>query len=76
MGIKVSRYQCPGRFLGKLGRDPSVSKSNWLHLVICQFFYINLKHSIDSSKIMGNVPEVLMNFNRWLFLKLNRFIRN
>ena len=30
---------------------------------------------MDSTEMMGNSPEVLMNFNR-LFLKLNRFICN
>jgi hypothetical protein len=48
-----------------IGWDPSVCKSNRLHVDILRFF----------SKVMGNSPEVLMNFNR-LFLKLNRFICN
>jgi hypothetical protein len=30
--------QCPRRFLGIIGRDPSVSKSNWLHIDIFQIF--------------------------------------
>jgi hypothetical protein len=38
-------------------------------------YYIYFKiYYIDSSKMMGNFPEVL-NFNR-LFLKLNQFICN
>ena len=48
------------------GRNQSIFlcfKCNWLHVVI---------YSIDSSKMMGNFPEVL-NFN-WVFSKLNRFI--
>ena len=29
---------CPGRFLGIIGQDPSVPKSNWLHVEI---FWVN-----------------------------------
>ena len=32
-----------GRFLGIIGWDPSVSKSNWLHLDIFRFFFIHLR---------------------------------
>ena len=32
--------QCPGRFLGIVGRDPSVSKTSWLHVDIFQFLFI------------------------------------
>ena len=36
--------QCPGRFLGIINQNPSVSKSNWLHVVIFRFFFISLKY--------------------------------
>ena len=32
--------QCPGRFLGIIKSNPSVPKSNWLHVVIFPFFSI------------------------------------
>ena len=42
--------QCLGRFLGIISRNPSVSKSNRLHVVIVRWFFsplfINLKHVI------------------------------
>ena len=34
--------QCPGRFLGTVGRDPSVSTSNRLHVDTFRFFFISL----------------------------------
>ena len=65
----------PGKFLGIVSEDPTDSKSNRLHVDIfrvcvhsCEVYFI------DSSKIIGNSPEV-SNFNR-LFLKLNWFICN
>ena len=36
--------QCPGRLLGILGQDPSVSKSNQLRVDIFQFFFMNLRY--------------------------------
>ena len=64
-----------GEIFGIIGQDPSVSKSNQLHVDIFRFFfYLSQVYSIDSSRMMGNFPEVL-NFNR-LFLKLNRFVCN
>jgi len=61
--------------LGIVGQIPSVSKSNWLFVVIlldslCQFEV----HSIDSSKTIIMFPK-LLNFN-WLFLKLHWLICN
>ena len=69
------RAQWSGRFLGIIGWDPSVCKSNRLHVDILRFFlyYIGV-YSINSSKMIGNFPAV-SNFNR-LYLKLNRFIYN
>jgi hypothetical protein len=36
--------QCPGRFLGIINQDPSVSKSNWLHVNI---FWFSSEESIN-----------------------------
>ena len=56
----------PGRFFSIIG---TVSKSNQLHVVIFWFFFIKIEvYSMDSSKVMGHIPEPL-NLNR-LFLKL------
>ena len=48
----------PGKFLGIGGHDPSDFKSNRLHVDILRFRII----SIDSSKMIGNSPEV-SNYN-------------
>ena len=65
----------PGKFLGIVGQDPSDSKSTRLHVDIFWFCFHSFKvYFVDSSKMIGNSPEV-SNFNR-LFLKLNRFISN
>ena len=66
-----------GEILGiSTGWDPSVCKSNWLHVDILRFFFIKLGYIlyIDSSKLIGNFLAVF-NFNR-LYLKLNRLIFN
>ena len=64
----------PGKFLGIVGQEPSDSKSSWLHVDIFRFCFHSFEvyFFIDSSKMIGNFPEV-SNFNR-LFLKLNQFI--
>ena len=36
--------QCPGRFLGRISQNPSVSKSNRLRDVIFQCFFINWRY--------------------------------
>ena len=36
--MELPSMQCPRRFLGIISRDPSVSKSNWLHIDIFHFF--------------------------------------
>ena len=49
-----------------------ISQSNWLHVVIFWFGYINLEvYSAYSSKLNSNFREV-SNFHQ-LFLNLNRF---
>jgi hypothetical protein len=35
---------CPGRFLGIIGQNPSVSKSDRLHVVIFWFLSTNLRY--------------------------------
>jgi len=49
-----------GKFLGRVGQDPSASKSNQLHVDIFRFGFHSLEvySSIDSSEIIGNPPEV------------------
>ena len=39
-----TKQQCPGRFSGIIGRDPSVSKLNWLHVDIFPVFIICLRY--------------------------------
>ena len=39
--INCQHHQCPGRFLGMMGPNASVSKSNQLHGVIFRFVFIN-----------------------------------
>ena len=64
-----------GIFLIIIGWNPSVCKSNWLHVNILRFSFIKLGlYSINSPKMIGNLPTVF-NFNQ-LFLKLNQFICN
>ena len=67
--------KCPRRILGTIGEDPSVLMSNWLYVVICWFFFINI----------GYIPKIPLNFiDNFLevlkfiqsFFKLNRFICN
>ena len=37
-------HQWSGTFLGPIGWDPSVCKSNWLHVDILLFSYIKLRY--------------------------------
>ena len=62
-----------GEIFGHNGWDPSICKSNRLHVDILRFSFMELVY-ILSSKIIGNF-HVVLNFN-WLFLKLNQFICN
>ena len=65
-----SRPSCgpvPGKFLGIDGQDPSDSISSRLHVdIFCVLISSFEVYSIDSSKRIGNFPEVL-NFNRSFF---------
>ena len=72
----VCSHQWSGRFLGIITSwDPSVCKSNRLHIDILRFSFIKIGYIfINSSKMTGNFPAVF-NFNR-LLLKLSRFICN
>ena len=71
--IVMNLNQWSGRLLSITGWDPSVCKSNWLHLDILRFSFIKLGYiySINSSTMIGNFPAVL-NFNR-VFLERNLF---
>ena len=40
--------QCLGNFLGVISQNPSVSKSNWLHIVIFRFFFINFRYILKT----------------------------
>ena len=69
------RNQSPRRYLGIVGKIPCVLKSNRLHVVMFQFFFVwSELQTVYSSKQFGNVPKVL-NFNH-LFLKHGWFIYN
>ena len=47
-------------FVDTIGRNPSVSKCNWLHVVIFWFFFWKSEeYSIDSSKITSYFLECL-----------------
>ena len=72
----ISQNQCPDRFLGTIGQNPSVSTSNRLHVVIVllDFLYWLGVYSIDFPRMKRNFLEIL-NF-KWLFLKFERFICN
>ena len=48
------RRQCPGRLLGTIGLNPSVSKSNRLHVVVFWFRSINLRY-IPHIPLKGSV---------------------
>jgi hypothetical protein len=39
---EITTAQCPGRFLDIIGWDPSVSKSNRLHVDICRFLFMKM----------------------------------
>ncbi len=53
ISIEVNVVQCLGRFLGIIGQDPSVSKSNRLHIVIIRLFFIELRYILlDFSKMI------------------------
>ena len=50
-----------GEILGKIGRAPSVSKSNCSHVDNYQFSFIILRYiySLESLKMTGTLPNVL-----------------
>ena len=41
---KGQSIKCPKRFLGMINQDPSVSKSDRLHVAIFRFFFISLRY--------------------------------
>ena len=73
--LPVDSSQCPGRFLGVIGRDPTVSKTNRLDVAIFQVVIIR-NYSIR------NIGVYFVKYSKWignlnrLFLKPNWFICN
>ena len=61
--------QCLERYLDTIGQNPSVSKSNQLHVVIFCGFFINLRFNIPQihRECWVIVSETLMNFNQLCF---------
>ena len=60
-------------FLGTIGQDSSVSKTDWFHVDISRFFFTKIKeYSANPSQWIGHFAKAL-NVNR-LFLKLDRFM--
>ena len=58
--IHDSSQPVPRKFLGIVGHDLSDSKSNRLHVDIFRFCFCSSEvNSIDSSKMIGNSPELL-----------------
>jgi hypothetical protein len=63
----TSDRQCPGRFLGIIGQNPSVSKSYRLHFWSFGFSLLIWRvYSIDFSKMSSIFPKVL-NFDEMIF---------
>ena len=64
----------PMMFLGIVSQDPSDSESNQLHVDIVWFCFHSFEvyPSLDSSKMIGNPPEV--SNSNCFFLKLKRSI--
>ena len=53
-----SKY--PGRFLGIIVQNPSISKSNWLHVVIFRLIYTSLIYIPSTPlQMIGNYPKDL-----------------
>jgi hypothetical protein len=44
----TSTTQCPGRFLGIIGQDPSVSKPKQLHVDVYRLFIIKLRNILQT----------------------------
>ena len=71
----MSVRSVPGKYLGKVGQNPSDSKSNRLHVDVFWFCFHSFEvYTIYFCKIIAKFPKVL-NFNR-LFLKPDKFICN
>ena len=60
--VFCSHFQYARRFLGMIGRDPNVSKSNRLHVDIFQFsLYWFEIYFIEPSKMMGKMMALEAN---------------
>ena len=63
----------PGYFWGQSSQHSRVPKPTRFHVDIVQFHYTQFDvHSINSSNMICNFPQVLMNVNQ-VFFKLNQF---
>ena len=67
--------QWSGRFLGIISWDPSVCKSNQLHVDILQFSFIKLGYILQIPLKWSVYFPAVLNFNQ-LFLKQNQFVCN
>ena len=65
-----AHVQCVGIFLDINNQYPIISKSNWLHIVIFQFFFNNLRYVPHIPLNWSVVFLKVLNFNR-LLLKLD-----
>ena len=46
--LPTSTTQCPGRILGLIGQDPSVSKPKKLHVDVYRFFMVKLRNILQT----------------------------
>ena len=54
--MQHSGYQCPREIFGLIGRNPSVSMTNGLHVDIFQFFFILFEvYPVDSFKTIDTL---------------------
>jgi len=71
--LPVDSVPCPGRFLGIIGGDPTVSKTNRLDVAIFRVFIIR-------NDSLRNIGVYFVTYSKWignlnrLFLKPNWFI--
>jgi hypothetical protein len=65
---------CPGRILGIMGKNPSVSKPNQLHVVSSVFLYSFEVYFIDSSKKICNFREDLQFSTCYFSNSTNSFV--
>ena len=67
---------CPGRILGIINQDPSVSKTNRLHVDICHFFFVKLRNILYVPTKKPNWGKVLLFSLKWELLHLELLVFN